>query len=133
MSAHADLCEPFDFDKIPLELPGSKVIILNKPSQRASWDLDGKIALYVGQAPNYYRCVTYFNPVRKQEIISDNLIFIPYTIPIPDANINNFLHQAASAIITLLAQPLPTLSISTYFGNYVENDLYQLASMRKTN
>ena len=74
-----------------------------------------------------------FNPVTKQEITSDTFIFIPHTIPIPRVNINNFLHEASSYIVTLLQTPQPILPTSLHIGNHVRNDLFQLATILKTN
>ena len=99
LSAYAYLFGNFDFNRTHLAPPGSKVITDNKPSQRLSWDLNGKIVFQVGPAPKRYRCMTCFNQITKNEIISDTLVFISHTIPIPSVNINNLLRQAASDIV----------------------------------
>ena len=112
LSIHAYLYGPFDFNQIPLVPPGSNIIIHSKPSKRSSWGLNGKITFHVGPAPNHYSCMTCFNPVKKQEIISDTLVFIPHIIPKPSVNLNNFLHQAASDIVTLSHQSKPILPTS---------------------
>ena len=105
LSSYTYLFGQFDFNKTPLAPPGPKLVIHTKPSNRASWDLNGKIGFYTGPAPNHYRCMTCYIPSTRTEIVTDTLIFIPHTIPIPTITIDNFLTQAASDIITLLTYP----------------------------
>ena len=57
LSAYTYLFCNFDFNKTPLVPPGSKVIIHNKPTQRLSFYLNGKITFYVRPAPNHYCCL----------------------------------------------------------------------------
>ena len=102
LSAYTYLFSNFEFNKSPPAPPWSKVVIHNKPSQRSSWDLNEIIAFYVGPTPNYYCCMTCFNPITTKEIISDTLVFNPHTVPTPSANINNFLRQAQPILPTSL-------------------------------
>ena len=77
--------------------------------------------------------MTCFNPITKKDFISDTLVFIPHTIPIPSVTINNFLRQAASDIVTLLKTPQPILPTSLQIGNQIRNGLFQLTTILKTN
>ena len=42
LSAYSYLFGSYDFNKTPMDPPGTKVVIHQKPSQHASWDLNGK-------------------------------------------------------------------------------------------
>ena len=77
--------------------------------------------------------MTCFNPITKKEIISDTLIFIPHTAPTPSVNIKNYLHQAASDIVTILKTPGPILPTSLQIGNHVRNGSFELATILKIN
>ena len=133
LSAHTYLFGNFDFNKTPLAPPGSKVVIHTKPSNRASWDLNGKVGFYTGPAKNHYRCMTCFIPSTKAEIITDTLVFIPHTIPIPNITTNNFLTQAASDIITLHTCLPSHIPSTLQLGNSTRNGLLHLATLLNTN
>ena len=111
LSAYTYFFGQFDFNKTPLA----------PPSNRTSWDLNGKIGYYTGPAPNYYICMTYYLPSTNIQIISNTLVFIPHTIPIPTITTNNFLTQAASGMVTLLKCPPFYISSSLQIGNSVKN------------
>ena len=75
--------------------------------------------------------MSHFNPITKKETVSDTLVFVPHTIP--NVNINKFLRQAASHVVTLLKTSQPILPTPLQIGNQIQNGLYQLAIMLKTN
>ena len=131
--AYAHLFGQFDFNKTYLAPPGSKVVIHINPSNRASWDLNGKIGFYTGAAPNHYRCMICFIPSSRTEITTVTLVFVPRTIPIPTINTDNFLTQAASDIITLLTCPPSNIPLTLQIGDSTKNGLLQLATLLNTN
>ena len=133
LSTCSYLFRNFDFNRTPMAPPGSKNVIHQKPSKRASWYLNGKIAFYIGPALHHYRCMTCYVPSTNSEIISNTLHFIPYTIPIPTVTIDSFLQQYASDIINILNNPKPTLPTSYQLRNKVKDGLLQLVSIFKTN
>ena len=133
LSAYAYLFGQFDFNKTPLAPSGSKVVTRTKPSNRASWDLNGKIEFYTGPALNHYRYLTCYIPSTRTEIVSDTLVFIPHTIPIPTITIDNFLTQAASNIITLFTCPPSNIPSTLQMGDSTKNGLLQLAILLNTN
>ena len=55
LSAYAHLFGPFDFNATPMAPPGTKVLIHEKPHQRATWAPYGVEGWYVGPAINHYR------------------------------------------------------------------------------
>jgi hypothetical protein len=57
ISANQEVCDAFDFNKTPPAPLGTKAVIYDDSTSRASWaphDTDG---YYVGPAPNHYRCL----------------------------------------------------------------------------
>ena len=56
LSAHADIFGSFNFNSTPLVLPGTKLLIHNKPDNRKSVGSYGLDGWYIGPSLNYYRC-----------------------------------------------------------------------------
>ena len=133
LSTYSYLFGNFDFNKTPMAPPGSKILFHIKPAQHAFGDLNGILGFYIAPALNHYRCLTYYNPTTKSEIISDTVVFTPHVIPIPAVTIDNFLYQAASDIINVLTQSPPLLPSTYKIGNKTCNGLLQLATLLKTN
>ena len=132
LSAYSYLFDSFDFNKTPIPFPGSKIVTHNKPAQRASWDLTGKLGFYISPALKHNRCISCFNPTTKSETISDTVMLIQYTIIISVVTIDNFFHEAASDIINILTQPSSLLPNTCQIGNKIPNSLLQLATLLKT-
>jgi hypothetical protein len=57
ISAYEAINGPFDYNAIPLAPPGCKIVVHEKPGQRASWDPHGVIGWYLGPAMAHYRCL----------------------------------------------------------------------------
>ena len=130
LSAYAYLFENFNFNATPLAPPGTKVVVHSKPGNRASWDANGKEGWYIGHSPNHYRCMQCYIPTTRAEINADTIVFFPKVVDFPTVNIDSFLRQAATDIITLLTNPptktpLPSLEA----GNSTRNAILQLATI----
>ena len=105
LSAWEYLFGVFDYNKTPSVPPGAKIIAHTKPSQRASWEFNGQEGWSIGHSPEHYRCVRCYFPKKRSERDLDTLTFFPQEISFPAININNYLQQAATDIITILTQP----------------------------
>ena len=128
ISAYAYIFQDFDFQSTPLAPPGTKVIAHVKPSNRNSWDLNGTAGYYVGPALQHYRCVTCYFPRTRSERVCDTVRFIPNIIPLPQTNIDSYLRQAASDIVSILTKPPSTTYPSLSAGDPVRNALLELAT-----
>ena len=104
-----------------------------KPQQRATWDPNGKLGWYIGPAMHHYRCMNCYLPATRAEIETDTITFIPHTIAIPEMQLDDFLRQAASDIVTLLTNPPKSNAPSITLGNSTRNRLLQLATLLNTN
>ena len=72
-------------------------------------------------------------PTTQAEVNSDTVTFIPKTIKFPKVDINDFLRQAATDIITLLTNPPPPLILSLSAGDDTYNAILQLATILNRN
>ena len=75
LSAWAYLFGNFDFNKSPLAPPGTRVVVHEKPLQRASWAFHGIDGWYIGPSTEHYRCVKCFIPKSKSERDADTVSF----------------------------------------------------------
>ena len=133
LSAYAHVFGQFDFSATPLAPPGTKVVIHNKTSTRASWDPRGIEGWYIGPSLHHYRCVKCFLPQTRSEVNTDTVIFIPAQINFPELKLDDFLKQSAQDIITLLTNPPPSTVPSLQAGDSTRNALLQLATLLHTN
>ena len=102
LSSWALLNGNHDFNKVPLAPPGTKVIIHNKPKKRTSWQYHGTEGWYIGPAHDHYRCLTCYLPLTRTEIVSDTVRFLPTNIPIPEANIDDYIWSSIQELTHLL-------------------------------
>ena len=96
-------------------------------------DPNGKIGYYVGPAINHYLCFKCFIPKTKTEIITDIVDFILDQIPIPSIYLSNYIYQAPSDIVTLLACPPKTNLSPMNIKRYNKKGLLQLSSILNHN
>ncbi len=72
-------------------------------------------------------------PTKQSEINLDTITFSPKTIKFPKVDINDFLRQAATDIITLLTNPPPLLIPNLSAGSDTYNAILQLATILNRN
>ena len=123
----------FDFNATPLAPPGTKVLVHSKPKKWATWDFNGIEGWYIGPSLQHYRCMKCFMPTTRAEVNADTITFFPKTIKFPKVDINDFLRQAATDIITLLTNPPPPLIPSLSAGDDSYNAILQLATILNRN
>ena len=73
-------------------------------------------------------CFCYF-PNTKATRDVDTVTFFPTTVPFPKVNLEDFLRQAASDIVSLLQNPPSTTTPSLQAGDSIQNALLQLATI----
>jgi hypothetical protein len=56
MSAHDQLEGHYDFNRVSISPPGTRMIAHEKPKQQATWDAHGQDGYYIGPAPEHNRC-----------------------------------------------------------------------------
>jgi hypothetical protein len=78
ISAYEQLHGPYDFNRTPMAPPGTRAVILDDPSVRASFAPHGTDAFYIGPAMDHYRCSSFFIPSTNRTRISDSVAWLPH-------------------------------------------------------
>ena len=128
LSAHACLFGNFDFNRTPLSVPGTKVVVHDPPSQRYTFAPHGTVGYYVGPALEHYRCYTIFFPStqRTRECIS--LQWFPQSVSFPKVSQLEYLRQTADDLLLPELRPLfPSLE----FGSPTRNAYLDIARLLK--
>jgi hypothetical protein len=122
LSAYAYLNGNFDFNKMPLSPPGTKVLVYLKPDQQASWAYHGEEGWYVGPSLVNYCCVKCYMPATARVRNVNTLQFFPTKNWILSTSTEDYLKKSAIDIIALL-QNLPTTLPYLQYGNTTKNSL----------
>ena len=61
-SAYEALQGPFDYNKTPMAVLGTKALAFIDPEDRAAWQAHGVDAFVVGRCPLHYQLLEFFNP-----------------------------------------------------------------------
>jgi hypothetical protein len=83
MSAYAQLNGHFDFNRTPLDPPGTRITAHEKPDQRVSWDPHGVDCYYLGPALDHYRFYQVHITKTKGTRIVDTVEFFPSKLSMP--------------------------------------------------
>ena len=105
LSAYAQVHGPFDFNRTPLGPPGTKVLVHEKPSSRASWDPHGVEGWYIGPALDSYRCYRVWIPSTRGERDTDTLEWFPHYVKMPTASSLDIIQAAVQDIKQALQHP----------------------------
>ena len=73
ISAYTHIFREFDFDRTPLDPPGTKVVIHNKPNDRALWETHAEDGWHIGTEIEQYRCHKSYTPKTRAERILDTV------------------------------------------------------------
>ena len=104
LSAYAYVYGTYDFNCNPMAPPGTKVVIHDKPQQRASWNYHGSVGFYISPSTEHYRCMKCYIPTTRQVRVADTIQFFPKNIDFPAISINEHLSQALDTLTTILRQ-----------------------------
>jgi hypothetical protein len=99
VSAYEHLEGTFDFNRTPLAPPGTKVVIHEKPKQRASWVVHGLDGWYFGPALDHYRCYKVYVTKTVATRITDTVECFPAQCPMPKTSSANAALSATRDII----------------------------------
>ena len=113
LSEYQALEGTFDFNATPLAPPGTRTLIFNSPSKRASWETHGENAWYVGPALEHYRCMRFFVPSHNSFRISGTAKFYPTHCKMPSISPSQMVHITAENLIEAIKNPNPSFPIKT--------------------
>ena len=77
LSAYTYISGEFDYNRTPLAPPGKRLVIHNRPNERASWEPHGEESWYIGPEMEHCRCHNTYIPKTRAERISDTVDFPP--------------------------------------------------------
>jgi hypothetical protein len=92
----------FDYNATPLAPPGCKVLVHEKPSQRASWAPHGVTGWYLGPATEHYRCYRCYVSKTQAERISDTVEFFPKDTTSPHLSTEEAALVTSEALVQAL-------------------------------
>ena len=76
---------------------------------------------------------TSFYSKSRKEVNSDTVTFVPATIAFPNVTVKDFIHQAATDLITLLTHPPPSTIPTLEAGDPTRNALLRIAHTLNNN
>jgi hypothetical protein len=104
LSAHASLLGNYDFNRVPIAPPGTKIVAHVAADSRTTFGQHGKVGWYIGPSPEHYRCYkSYFSDTMKERDVL-KVDFPPEKIPFPKFTPEEayLLHQTAEDMLHLL-------------------------------
>jgi hypothetical protein len=113
LSAQAQLNGSFDFNKMPLAPPGTRVIIHEQTGVRRTWSVHRTDGWYLGPAPEHYQCYTVYCSKTGSERIIDTVEFFPADIRMPRMSSADNATIAAQELTHALLNPAPAAPFAT--------------------
>jgi hypothetical protein len=107
ISANQEVYGAFNFNKTPLAPLGTKALIYDDPTSRASWAPHATDGYYVGPANNHYRCLQFYIPATQHFHFSDTWHLYPTHCQIPIALQHDLSILAAADLLTALGGTIP--------------------------
>lgn len=112
-----------DFRAHPIAPAGTKILIHEKPANRASWGAHGIPGYYLGPALQHYRCYLVWASNTQTTRVTDTVAWFPESVRMPDpspfdltlaavADLTTALNALAKAHPTVTSSPQPLLSTS---------------------
>lgn len=105
LSAYAQVFGSFDFNVTPLAPPGIRVLVHEKPHNRATWSPHALDGWYIGPAMKSYRCYTVWMWDTRAERIADTIMWFPTKVRMPIASSNDLVLAGIRDIQHALSNP----------------------------
>jgi hypothetical protein len=106
-SANQKIYGPFDFNKTPLALLGTKALIYNNPDSRASWAPHATDGYYIGPAVDHYRCLHFYIPATQRFRFADTWHLYPTHCQILVASQHDLSIAATEDLLASLGGSVP--------------------------
>ncbi|CAJ1934140.1 unnamed protein product [Cylindrotheca closterium] len=112
LSAYAQICGQFDYNRTPMGPPGCRVLAHEKPATRQTWAPHGLDGWYVGPAMDSYRCYRIWIYDTRAIRICDTVTWFPTKVRMPDSSSNAIIMSALQDIKHALLHPSPRTPIA---------------------
>jgi hypothetical protein len=104
LSAHASLFGNYDFNRVPMADPGTKIVAHVAADARTTFGQHGKVGWYIGPSPELYRCYKCYFPDTMMERHVLKVDFFPDKISFPKFSQDDYLKKTAEDMLHLLTQ-----------------------------
>ena len=94
LSAWAQLHGAYDFNAHPIAPVGMRIVLHEKPGQRATWAPHGVEGFYLGPALEHYRCYRGWVISTQRERVVDTVAWHPTTVHMPGSSERELLTKA---------------------------------------
>ena len=108
LSGYPYLLGPYDFNKLHMAPPGTRVKVHDKPGNRTSWGHHGTPGCYIGPSLDHYSCMQCYMPATGILRIINTLQYIPKAFSFPKKPQDVILQQAIEDIIAIMKNPEDT-------------------------
>ena len=109
VSAYTLINGAFDFNKTPLAPAGTKTIVHDVPTERASWAEHGSRGYYIGPALKHFCCYRNFMVGTKSIRTSNTVEFFPVKCENPLLTEEERISTLLQDLITVVSSPTQTL------------------------
>ena len=130
LSAHDQFFGTFNYNRTPLAPLGTKVIIHEKPTQRASWDPHGKEGWLTGPALHHYRHFEVAVAATGGQRVSNTIKFLPTKYNMPKMSSEDRITAAIEELSSAIKHPqrqTPFLN-----GDATNNIIHELTEIFQT-
>ena len=107
ISAFEDLKGPFDYNKTPMAVLGTKALAFIDPDERQSWQAHGVDAYVVGRCPLHYRLLEFYSERTRSYIKTGTYKLYPKHSLIPALSEADRTLQAAQEMLSKLQTSIP--------------------------
>jgi hypothetical protein len=110
ISANHKLYGPFDFNKMPLALLGTKALVYNNPATWTSWAPHATNGFYVGPTTDHYHCLHFYIPATRRSRFSNTWHLYPRHCQVPTTLEHDSTLLAAADLLQHLGRAIPTMT-----------------------
>ena len=128
LSTYAYLFGNYDFNRCPMGPPGTRVVVHDKPNQRASWEHHGTPDWYIGPSLEHYCTMKCYMPATGSVRYTDTLQLVPATFKFPETTTEDYLRQSIGDILALLKDPPKKFTFLAY-GDATKNAVTKIAHL----
>ena len=108
ISAYEALEGPFDFNKTPISILGTRALAYLDPDERTSWQPHGVDVFYTGRCPLHYRMLEFFNPTTRSYRATGTYRLYPTHCKVPTLSEADRTIIAATDLIENMRSMVPT-------------------------
>ena len=108
-SAREQLFGMFNFNITPFVTPGTRILVCEKPENRATYGPYVSYGCFIGRSPLQYRCFKCYMVITKSWRASGTVDFFPHHFDMPKTSSADVAAITASQLIHALENPTPTL------------------------